>query len=184
MLRARLAQLPVIPISILLLFYEFGAALAAGESSASGAHMAQADTVSTSARAIPLLFGERIHPPPDTKRQKSLIAVSPGNRSADVQVQSLLFAVANASDLLAAAPVENKPSKTSSRSTPTVAVERAVEKKLQPQKSPSILQMIEGREREVLIGAAIAVGFFFIGWISGGNYYVRRERRRRTKLRF
>jgi hypothetical protein len=51
-------------------------------------------------------------------------------------------------------------------------------------KSPSILQMLEGHERELMIAAAIAAAFFFIGWICGGNYYLRRDRRRRTKIRF
>src|SRR6266545_5491436 len=44
-------------------------------------------------------------------------------------------------------------------------------------KSPSILQMLEGHERELMIAAAIAAAFFFfIGWICGGNYYLRRDR--------
>jgi hypothetical protein len=48
----------------------------------------------------------------------------------------------------------------------------------------SIMKMLEGRERELLAAAAIAAAFFVIGWICGGNYYLRRDRRRRTKLRF
>jgi hypothetical protein len=44
--------------------------------------------------------------------------------------------------------------------------------------------MLEGHERELWVGISIAASFFFIGWISGGNYYVRRERRRRSKLSF
>jgi hypothetical protein len=51
-------------------------------------------------------------------------------------------------------------------------------------KSPSILQMLEGHETELMIAAAIAVAFFFIGWICGGNYYLRRDRMRRRKIRF
>lgn len=53
-----------------------------------------------------------------------------------------------------------------------------------PAKSPSILQMLEGHETELAIAAAIAVAFFFIGWICGGNYYLRRDRRWRRKIRF
>jgi hypothetical protein len=65
----------------------------------------------------------------------------------------------------------------------------APERKLQEpevpaEKSPSILQMLEGHETELLVAVAIALAFFVIGWICGGNYYVRRDRRRRTKLRF
>jgi hypothetical protein len=51
-------------------------------------------------------------------------------------------------------------------------------------KSPSILQMLEGHETELMIAAAIAATFFLIGWICGGHYSVRRDRRRRTKIRF
>jgi len=53
-----------------------------------------------------------------------------------------------------------------------------------PAKSPSILQMLEGHETELAIAAAIALTFFFIGWICGGNYYLRRDRRWRRKIRF
>jgi hypothetical protein len=51
-------------------------------------------------------------------------------------------------------------------------------------KPQSILQMIEGHETEFKIGVLIAVGSFVLGWICGGSYYVRRERKRRGKLRF
>jgi hypothetical protein len=51
-------------------------------------------------------------------------------------------------------------------------------------KSPSIVQMLEGRENELMIAAAVAAAFFFIGWICGGNYYLRRDRKQRTKIRF
>jgi hypothetical protein len=51
-------------------------------------------------------------------------------------------------------------------------------------KSPSIVQMLEGREDELMIAAAVAAAFFFIGWICGGNYYLRRDRKQRTKIRF
>jgi hypothetical protein len=51
-------------------------------------------------------------------------------------------------------------------------------------KSPSIIQMLEGRESDLLLWLSIAVVFFMIGWILGGNYYLRRDRVRRRKLRF
>jgi uncharacterized protein YgiM (DUF1202 family) len=51
-------------------------------------------------------------------------------------------------------------------------------------KSPSIVQMLEGREHDLMIGAVLAVVFFFIGWICGGSYYLRRDRRQRSKIRF
>ena len=58
------------------------------------------------------------------------------------------------------------------------------EQKSPAAKSPSIIQMLEGRENDLIIWLAIAVIFFIVGWICGGNYYLRRDRRRRTKLRF
>jgi hypothetical protein len=51
-------------------------------------------------------------------------------------------------------------------------------------KSPPLIHLLEGREGDIVLWLAIAVAFFFIGWICGGNYYLRRDRFRRTKLRF
>ena len=45
------------------------------------------------------------------------------------------------------------------------------------------MEMVEGHETELLVAAAIAVAFFSVGWVCGGNYYLRRDRRRRTQLR-
>jgi hypothetical protein len=64
------------------------------------------------------------------------------------------------------------------------SVDKPPEENNLPEKSPSVLQMLEGHERELMIAAAIAAAFFFIGWICGGHYYLRRDRRRRTKIRF
>lgn len=50
-------------------------------------------------------------------------------------------------------------------------------------KSPSVLQLLEGHETELVIAAAIAAGSFIIGWICGGNYYLRRDRLQRRKIR-
>ena len=50
--------------------------------------------------------------------------------------------------------------------------------------APSLMQLLEGRERDMVLWLTIAVAFFLIGWICGGNYYLRRDRIRRTKLRF
>jgi hypothetical protein len=51
-------------------------------------------------------------------------------------------------------------------------------------KAPSLIQRLEGRESDVMIGLAIAVVFFLVGWISGGIHARRRDRSRRTRLRF
>jgi uncharacterized membrane protein len=84
------------------------------------------------------------------------------------------------------APVKNPTQKVPSptKSIPPVDKPKSKEEEDSPGKSPSILQMLEGHERELMIAAAIAAAFFFIGWICGGNYYLRRDRRRRTKIRF
>lgn len=74
-------------------------------------------------------------------------------------------------------------SKASSAAKSTTPVETSQEQK-SAAKSPSILQMLEGHETELMIAAAIAATFFLIGWICGGHYSLRRDRRRRTKIRF
>jgi hypothetical protein len=77
---------------------------------------------------------------------------------------------------------ESRP-KTSSPAKSTTPVDTSQEQK-SAAKSPSILQMLEGHETELMIAAAIAATFFLIGWICGGHYSLRRDRRRRTKIRF
>jgi hypothetical protein len=51
-------------------------------------------------------------------------------------------------------------------------------------KSPSVLQMMEGHEKEVMIAAAVGAGCFIIGWVLGGHYYLRRDRTRRRRIQF
>ena len=51
-------------------------------------------------------------------------------------------------------------------------------------KSQSIMQMLEGHESEAKIGLIIAALAFVLGWLCGGGYYARRERKSRHKLRF
>ena len=60
----------------------------------------------------------------------------------------------------------------------------AAEPKTPAAKSPSLIKMLEGRENDLVLWASIAGVAFIIGWICGGNYYVRRDRSRRRKLRF
>ncbi|TAJ87194.1 hypothetical protein EPO44_15655 [bacterium] len=47
-----------------------------------------------------------------------------------------------------------------------------------------VVKVLEGKEREILwwLGAALCI--FVIGWVCGGNYYLRRDRIRRRKLHF
>ena len=83
------------------------------------------------------------------------------------------------------AKIQTRPPSKASPPTKSVApVNNSLERKMPPAKSLSILQMLEGHETELIGATTIAVAFFFIGWICGGNYYLRRDRRRRTKIRF
>ena len=66
-------------------------------------------------------------------------------------------------------------------STPTSPV---ADQKVPAEKSPSIIQMLEGRENDLILWLSIAAVAFAIGWIFGGNYYLRRDRARSKKLRF
>jgi hypothetical protein len=47
-----------------------------------------------------------------------------------------------------------------------------------------IFQLLGGKEWEIFWWLGLAVCIFFLGWICGGNYYLRRDRINRTKLRF
>src|SRR5262245_23599356 len=86
-------------------------------------------------------------------------------------------AINNTADLASAStPV---PKRENSTSTSPV-----VEPNPPAEKSPSIIQMLEGREKDMIIWISIAAVAFVIGWILGGNYYVRRDRARSKKLRF
>jgi len=66
----------------------------------------------------------------------------------------------------------------------TTSTSPVVESKPPAEKSPSIIQMLEGRENDMIIWVSIAAVAFVIGWILGGNYYLRRDRARSKKLRF
>jgi len=87
----------------------------------------------------------------------------------------------------AAVPAAGTVSPTQKPSKPA-AVSAPAGREEQPQdpeaKSQSILQLIEGHESEVKYGLMIAVAAFVLGWICGGGFYARRERRSRYKLRF
>jgi hypothetical protein len=66
----------------------------------------------------------------------------------------------------------------------STSVSPVVEPKPPAEKSPSIIQMLEGHENDLSIWISIAAVAFVIGWILGGNYYLRRDRARSKKLRF
>ena len=48
----------------------------------------------------------------------------------------------------------------------------------------TIIKLLEGKEWKILSWFGMALCIFIIGWICGGNYYLRRDRINRTKLHF
>jgi hypothetical protein len=67
---------------------------------------------------------------------------------------------------------------------PAGATRKTDERRTSNNKAPSLIELLEGREGDMMLWAGIAIVFFLIGWISGGHYYLRRDRARRTRLRF
>lgn len=47
-----------------------------------------------------------------------------------------------------------------------------------------VIKVLEGREWEVLGWLGVALCIFILGWVCGGNYYLRRDRIKRTKVHF
>lgn len=47
-----------------------------------------------------------------------------------------------------------------------------------------VIRLLEGKEGEILWWLTAALCIFIVGWICGGNYYLRRDRLRRNKLHF
>jgi hypothetical protein len=88
-------------------------------------------------------------------------------------------AATNTTVLASASTPEPNQKRESSTTTSPVA-----EQKAPTEKSPSIIQMLEGRENDLILWVSIAAVAFAIGWIFGGNYYLRRDRARSKKLRF
>ena len=87
----------------------------------------------------------------------------------------------NAVGLASASTPTPTPTQKSERSAPASPV---AEQKTPDEKSPSIIQMLEGREHDLILWVSIAIIAFAIGWILGGNYYLRRDRARSKRLRF
>jgi hypothetical protein len=188
MMRVGLLRLPVVPLGFLLVFYEFGAVSAASET----IHL---DTSTTLQAEVDLaedgtvrsLVSEKTSAPARSEENLPLVA-PPEARDKDSQMQSSPGAGPRDTSRQPAAgattPAEVESSKALSRDNPPAAINSSAAQKMAQRKSPSMLQMLEGHEQNLWIGVSIAAVFFLIGWISGGNYYVRRERRRRTKLSF
>lgn len=81
--------------------------------------------------------------------------------------------------------VSRQPTRDSSRPADAgVHLTKAEAQSSAPVKSSSLIQLLEGREDELKLWLGIAVTFFIVGWISGGNYYIWRDRKRSRKLKF
>ena len=87
----------------------------------------------------------------------------------------------NAVGLASASTPTSTPTQKPESSAPASPV---AEQKTPDEKSPSIIQMLEGREHDLILWVSIAIIAFAIGWILGGNYYLRRDRARSKRLRF
>ena len=87
----------------------------------------------------------------------------------------------NAVGLASASTPTSTPTQKPESSAPASPV---AQQKTPDEKSPSIIQMLEGREHDLILWVSIAIIAFAIGWIFGGNYYLRRDRARSKKLRF
>ncbi|MGE5215726.1 MAG: hypothetical protein ACM3SP_01850 [Chloroflexota bacterium] len=169
--------MPVIPIGFLLVFYDPGAAAAADEAiNLDAPAAAQAEVAPAGETAGKSPVDGKIGAPRENKdNEPQLKSKSTGSGAQSASKQAAAGAKTS---------TDVKAPKAPSKNTPPAAINPPAAGITPPNPSPSILQMVEGRERELWIGASIAVAFFSIGWVSGGKYYVRRERRRRTKLSF
>lgn len=49
---------------------------------------------------------------------------------------------------------------------------------------PAIIEVLEKRGWNMLVWVVAGICIFILGWICGGNYYLRRDRIRRTKIHF
>lgn len=62
---------------------------------------------------------------------------------------------------------------------------RAVEVAENPKKQPSpVIKLWEGKKWEILGWIGGILCSFALGWVVGGNYYLHRDHKRRTRLRF
>lgn len=47
-----------------------------------------------------------------------------------------------------------------------------------------VIKVLEGKEWEVMGWLGVALCIFILGWVCGGNYYLRRDRVKRSKVHF
>lgn len=78
----------------------------------------------------------------------------------------------------------NAPAEERKNDLPISPPPQRVERQTPKGKPLPIIKVLEGREGEILWWFGVALCIFIIGWICGGNYYLRRDRIKRTRLRF
>jgi len=112
-------------------------------------------------------------------------SVQKAEAAADLKIKPETAAPVDQKTPMKSAEAPRAAAKTVPAQKKSIAASENPEKEKSAAEPPvSIMKMLEGRERELLAAIAIAAAFFAIGWICGGNFYLRRDRRRRTKLRF
>lgn len=65
-----------------------------------------------------------------------------------------------------------------------ISIERREEIKAPKSKPVPVIEVLEGKEWNIVSWLGAALCIFIIGWICGGNYYLRRDRIRRSRLHF
>lgn len=65
-----------------------------------------------------------------------------------------------------------------------ISIERREEIKAPKSKPVPDIEVLEGKEWNIVSWLGAALCIFIIGWICGGNYYLRRDRIRRSRLHF
>ncbi len=199
-----------VAFGLLVLSHCWGAE--AAESKAAGFTIQTTNFQALSGAERERAINELIHQQAETPARHQPVVTSVSRREKNVQEKLILLAseltAEKSTSGTRASRLTDSPSKESSRSSRTKPVKPATlplaiaaatkgsvpksmmnastpaEQETSLGKSPSILQMLEGREQDLIIAAAIAVAFFSVGWLCGGIYYLRRDRKRRTKLRF
>ena len=120
-----------------------------------------------------------------SKNLVKIVGEEPATEFKEPNTPTVTDAPATGQPSLEATTSPTPPIKTNQPAGQSTGVGRKTDDRRTPaKKAPSLLELLEGRETDMMVWAAIAIIFFLMGWICGGKYYLRRDRVRRTKLRF